>query len=201
MTSLQLGSEQIMAPPSGITMEIKFGSHLGFKKVGSHGKQHHEIPCISMYMIHIIHPYYTSIYLLMPCWIIISTPEGLLAKLFFARFLARKNNHRSDPMVGQFGQLYRDKNHQLLFVNVYIYKIWYMYIIIYTYIISYQTYNIIYRYNIIYTYTYTYIYIYMYNTLLALFFLFKHRFHRRRFWPGLCQTAGAGRTNLWKKLR
>jgi hypothetical protein len=102
-------------------------------------------------------------------------------------------------MVGQFGQLYRDKNHQLLFVNVYIYKIWYMYIIIYTYIISYQTYNIIYRYNIIYTYTYTYIY--MYNTLLALFFLFKHRFHRRRFWPGLCQTAGAGRTNLWKKLR
>ena len=41
----------------------------------------------------------------------------------------------------------------------------------------------------------------MYNTLLALFFLFKHRFHRRRFWPGLCQTAGAGRTNLWKKLR
>ena len=135
MTSLQLGSEQIMAPPSGITMEIKFGSHLGFKKMGSHGKQHHDIPCISMYIIHIIHPYYTSIYLLMPCWIIISTPEGLLAKLFFARFLARKNNHRSDPMVGQFGQLYRDKNHQLLFVNVYIYKIY--------------VYNNIYIYNII----------------------------------------------------
>ena len=71
----------------------------------------------------------------MPCWIIISTPEGLLAKLFFARFLARKNNHRSDPMVGQFGQLYRDKNHQLLFVNVYIYKIY--------------VYNNIYIYNII----------------------------------------------------